>query len=516
MALSLRTRAHSEVGLVRSNNQDSAYVSPRMMMVADGMGGAAAGDLASAVAIGELQKTDEHLADVQGAGAESLTGEQVLELLSGALARANDHLSDLVAWDRALDGMGTTVCGAILVSDQYAICHIGDSRGYLVRDGELRRLTKDHSWVQSLVDDGKISPDDAASHPHRSLLLKVLNGQPAHTPEFALVDATLGDRLLFCSDGLCGLVEDDVLQRLLTAGDDLDAIVASLVEAAHQAGGQDNITLILADVVAHDDALEAVPPEVLGAARTVKIPRIDTPPAPSPGDGSRPGARGVPAEAAMVGRERLAGTKELAGGLIDPDRFEAIRYTPRMASRARRLLPLMTSLVVLLALVAASYFGGRAYLGSQYYIGPDDERVAIFQGLPDQILGRDLSTKLETSTVRVDDLPPYYAGRVRDADLRYDSVDQAHEQLASLGRMAERCIAERAASGGAPNSSSGPTTQSVAPTTDSGAPTTQRVAPTTTSLVPASATSSISPQMTSTTARPSSAASNRPDLEACG
>ena len=193
MALSLRTRAHSEVGLVRSNNQDSAYVSPRMMMVADGMGGAAAGDLASAVAIGELQKTDEHLADVQGAGAESLTGEQVLELLSGALARANDHLSDLVAWDRALDGMGTTVCGAILVSDQYAICHIGDSRGYLVRDGELRRLTKDHSWVQSLVDDGKISPDDAASHPHRSLLLKVLNGQPAHTPEFALVDATLGD-----------------------------------------------------------------------------------------------------------------------------------------------------------------------------------------------------------------------------------------------------------------------------------------------------------------------------------
>ncbi len=128
--------------------------------------------------------------------------------------------------------------------------------------------------MQSLVDDGKITAAEAADHPHRSLLLKVLNGQPTHTPDFLLVDAKLGDRLLFCSDGLCGMVDDDVIEPLLTSGDDLETIVGALTKAAHEGGGLDNITIIVADVVQHDPALDAAAPLVLGAAADVEIPKI--------------------------------------------------------------------------------------------------------------------------------------------------------------------------------------------------------------------------------------------------
>ena len=240
MALSLKVAAHSEIGLVRSNNQDSAYVSPTMIAVADGMGGAAAGDLASAVAVRELRRVDA--LNRPEAPGERLAGEQMLEALGGALTKANDALADLVVSDRSLEGMGTTVCGLMFSGSQYGIAHIGDSRGYLLRDGEFRQLTHDHSWVQSLVDEGKITPAEAAEHPHRSLLLKVLNGQPPHIPDYQLVDAKLGDRLLFCSDGLSGMIDDDVIAELVASTSDLDAAVAALTKAARAGGGLDNIT----------------------------------------------------------------------------------------------------------------------------------------------------------------------------------------------------------------------------------------------------------------------------------
>src|SRR5665647_2653674 len=168
MPLTLRTVAHSEVGLVRKNNQDSGYASPTMVVVADGT---------------------------------------------------------------SLDGMGTTVCGALFDGEQLGVAHIGVSRGYLRRDGELTRLTHDHSWVQSLIDEGRITEDESHVHPHRSLLLRVLNGQPISEPDLELVTLRDGDRIMFCSDGLCGLVTDDVIGDAL-AGDDLDLVLTDLVEAA--------------------------------------------------------------------------------------------------------------------------------------------------------------------------------------------------------------------------------------------------------------------------------------------
>lgn len=275
MAFSLQIDAHSEIGLVRNNNQDSAYVSPHLIVVADGMGGAAAGDLASAVAIRELQRADEQNLAPNASNWPCWSATRCWRRSAAHWPRPTTHCPTSSDGDHLLEGMGTTVCGAMFDGEHYGICHIGDSRGYLLRDGQLTRLTHDHSWVQSLIDSGKITVDEAAKHPHRSLLLKVLNGQPVHTPDFKLVDAKLRDRVLFCSDGLCGMVDDDVILKLLSADKPLDSIVRSLTQAAHQGGGLDNITLIVADVVDYDEALQAVPPQVLGAAEAMKIPEVD-------------------------------------------------------------------------------------------------------------------------------------------------------------------------------------------------------------------------------------------------
>lgn len=521
MAFSLRTRGHSEVGLVRNDNQDSAYISPSLIVVADGMGGAAAGDLASAVAIRELGRADaQNRQGPDNLEGGRLAGDQMLEVLGGALTKANDVLADLVIWDQSLEGMGTTVCGAMFSGSQYGICHIGDSRGYLLRDGKLRQLTRDHSWVQSLVDEGKISEQEALTHPHRSLLMKVLNGQPSHTPDFELVDAALGDRLLFCSDGLSGMVPDDVIAKLLTSGDDLDTIAAGLAKEAHAGGGLDNITFVIADVVVGDAELDAAAPQVLGAAATAKIPDVEPKPPLHLGEAREDTRRilrsAAPRRGTPAAPPHAAG---LPAGVIDPDRLETIRYSPHLPSRSRRLLPLITSILVVLALLLAGFFGARAYLASQYFIGPDTGRVAVFQGAPEQVLGRELWTRIETSTVRIADLPPYYAGKVTDRDLHYESLDQAREALSNLGRMAERCIAERAAaaspppgsaeSPGATGSPSGPGTTGSSQTSAGAAQSSpgNLHSPTT----PTAATTTPGP-----TSKPSPAPSNRPDLEACG
>ena len=217
MSLALRYLAHSEIGLVRKNNQDSAYVSPTMLVVADGMGGAAAGDLASAVAIRELKAAD---------GAQ--TGAAMLEVLGTAIDRAADAMSELIDADPKLDGMGSTVCGLMFDGNEFGVANIGDSRAYRYRDGDLARITRDHSWVQTLVDEGRITEAEALEHPHRSLILKVINGQPQHLPDLELVDARAGDRLLICSDGLCGLVTDAAISAHLDGP--REQVIADLVE----------------------------------------------------------------------------------------------------------------------------------------------------------------------------------------------------------------------------------------------------------------------------------------------
>ncbi len=414
MPLTISWTAHSEVGLVRKNNQDSAYASPTMAMVADGMGGAAAGDLASAVAIDELRRTDEGLAERLASG--SVEPSDVLTVLAGALQRANDTLTDLVDSDPALDGMGTTVCGFVVVGDALALTNIGDSRAYRLRDGHFERLTHDHSWVQSLVDEGRISEEEALEHPHRSLVLRVLNGSPAHEPDLEVVDLAVGDRLLVCTDGLCGLVTDAQIAEQV-ARPDRETAVTALVALAPAAGGHDNITLILVDVGTDSPAGQT---QVLGAAATTRVPQ--------------------PEHTAKL--PVIEGASEKAAA---PRPFtESDRYAPSGRRGIASVFKVGLAVLVPLLVLAGGGWGWYSYTQTRLYVGQDDDVVAIFRGVPDRVPLLTLSHVLERDTTRVSDLPPYYAERVR-ATIPVDTMATARETVGELRLKAAQCIAQREA-----------------------------------------------------------------------
>ncbi len=210
MAIALRYAARSDVGLVRQNNQDSAYAGPHLLVVADGMGGHAGGDVASSLAIGELAPLDD----------ESHGSDALQHLREGVMA-AHRELLDRVQEEPQLTGMGTTVTALLRTGGRLALAHIGDSRAYLLRDGELIQITRDHTFVQTLVDEGRLTPDEAEQHPQRSVLMRVLSDVVDDVePDLSMREARLGDRYLLCSDGLSGVVSYDTLRETLDSGAD--------------------------------------------------------------------------------------------------------------------------------------------------------------------------------------------------------------------------------------------------------------------------------------------------------
>ncbi|HEX2856707.1 MAG TPA: protein phosphatase 2C domain-containing protein [Propionibacteriaceae bacterium] len=426
MMFSLDFRAHSEVGLVRKNNQDSAYASPNLLVVADGMGGAAAGDLASAVAISEISRADRRL-----------EGEEMLSAFCHAVQRANDVLAELIDEDSSLEGMGTTVTGAMFSGTQLGLVHIGDSRGYLLRDGQLQKLTHDHSWVQSLVDEGRLNEADMATHPHRSLLLRVLNGQPIGDPDTAIIDLVEGDRLLFCSDGLSGFTTEAQMARVLRKTS-LDDAVPQLVDLAHHGGGADNITFVVADVVASTEALDAVAPVLLGAVTDTKF-------APSRRGGATPAAGAAGSGPHWEDDESDDDEEDdQPDRVIIPVDHERLRYEPtKQHHRWLSTILLLGAVVVVLVLVGVA---GVAYARTQYYVGAatttSGEHVAIFQGLPDSVLGVSLSRVEEIEDTLVSDLPRYYRDQVHGT-ISADSLDSARVTTHQLQLLAQQCIAQR-------------------------------------------------------------------------
>lgn len=242
MITALHFAARSHAGLRRGSNEDSGWAGPRLLAVADGMGGHAAGEVASAAAIAALAGLDGSLAP------GGLPPEGLLEALAAAVAGASARLRALTAADPALAGMGTTLTAMLWSGSQAALCHIGDSRAYLLRDGELARLTRDHTFVQVLVDNGDISPQAAAVHPLRSLILRALDGRPDPQPDLSLHEARPGDRYLLCSDGLSGVVGDQAILAGLGADAGPDEVADWLIALANGAGGPDNITCVIADV----------------------------------------------------------------------------------------------------------------------------------------------------------------------------------------------------------------------------------------------------------------------------
>ena len=402
MSLALRYLAHSEIGLVRKNNQDSAYTSPSMLVVADGMGGAAAGDLASAIAVRELKEAD---------GAH--TGEEMLDVLADAIDSAGAAISDLIETDPSLDGMGSTVCGVMFDGEHIGLANIGDSRAYRYVDGHLTRLTRDHSWVQALVDEGRITEAEALEHPHRSLILKVINGQPQHRPDLELVDVQAGDRLLLCSDGLCGFVTDDVIADRMDG--ERDEVMASLVALAHHEGGQDNITIIIADVMEGEPEGAT---EVLGAAADLDLDNL------------------------QENTARLALDPAGGGPRPDPAAGELARYSPLARRQPSAWVKLVLLVLLPLLAIGGAGWAWYTYTQQQYYLGANGEYLAIYQGIPEPVFNLPLSHVVTTDTTRVADLPLYYQEQVRGT-LPAESFEAAETTLATLRLKAEACIQQR-------------------------------------------------------------------------
>lgn len=406
MALTWRVSAVTDIGRTRKKNDDSGYAGPYLIMVADGMGGAAAGDLASAVAVQTLQRLD------------SPPPDNLLEALAGALLRANDRLAELIDEDPAVGGMGTTVTAALFDGERIGVAHLGDSRGYLWRDGELLRVTSDHTWVQNLIDEGGITEDEAKVHSHRSLLLKVLDGRPDHEPDLAVYDVQPGDRILLCSDGLSGFVDHDRIERVLSVGT-ADSAASELTQLALEAGSTDNVTVVVADIV--DEPTAATEPIIIGAAAKE-----------TPRPLSRRRSRGHRADA-PAGKSLL----------IDPaDDPEELRYAPR---EPRRFVALRRFGVVLVIVLVAGLAAVVGYQWSQqqYYVAAYDGRVAIYQGVQADIPGIQLHSVYQSQDLLLTELPTFRRTQVLEG-MTADGLAQAQRIVEKLDVFARTC-AEQAA-----------------------------------------------------------------------
>ncbi|QNE19921.1 serine/threonine-protein phosphatase [Kribbella qitaiheensis] len=407
MTLSLDYAALSDVGRVRRNNEDSAYAGPHLLLLADGMGGAAAGEVASAAAVQVIRRLDT----------SGITGPDMMEALAGAVHRANERLSELVEEDPEREGMGSTVTALLFDGEHLGMAHLGDSRAYRLRDGLLYQLSHDHTFVQSLVDEGRISKEEAFTHPHRNLILRVLDGRPDSDPDLEMLDVQVGDRLLLCSDGLPDYVSDEVIVASMADGTP-DSVVVELITHALEAGSNDNITCVVADVVETPPA-SGDQPQLVGAAAELA----------QGGTG-----RGEPTIAV---RGHGGGDGHGGGAGLDP---EELRYAPQAPKRFLWLRRLAV-LVVVLALIGGGGWFAYSWTQKQYYVGTDGDYVAIFKGVDQEFPGLTLSNVYERQTLQVDKLPTYSREQV-EGSIQADDLAGARTIVNELQRTADECAAK--------------------------------------------------------------------------
>jgi len=413
MSLMLRFTARSHVGRVREGNEDSGYAGARLLVVADGMGGHAAGEVASAAAISAM--TDLDTVNVTDPRAS----------LREAVREADRRLQILVEDDAAREGMGTTLTALLWDGQAFTVAHLGDSRAYFLRDGLLGQITHDHTFVQTLVDEGRISADEADHHPQRSLILRVLDGRGRSEPDLDVIEARDGDRFLVCSDGLSGFVSLEEMTAALGTGD-IETAADRLIELALDAGAPDNVTCVIGEVYDSDDT------GVL----------------PLTGDGA-PDLAGVLVGAAAepdapwsAAASRIT-TERPDRRLLDPEEdsdeneAELARYAPQEPSRwrwARRVVILL----VAVGIVSGIAYAAQQWTETQYYVGVEDEQVAIYQGLDQQIVGLSLSSVYEVLDVPVEMLPTFDRAAIEDS-ISADSLDDARSIANRLSTRAAAC-----------------------------------------------------------------------------
>lgn len=380
MTFALRFAARSDVGLVRSNNQDSGYAGSHLVAVADGMGGHAGGDVASSIAIGRLAQLDSET-----------PATEIVAALEEAILDANQAILRRAREEPQLAGLGTTVTALLRAEGKFALAHIGDSRAYLLRDGEATQITKDHSFVQRLLDEGRLTPEEAERHPQRSVLMRVL-GDVDSEPELdlSLRPARVGDRWMLCSDGLSGLVSLETIERTLVKIEDPGECADALIELALKGGGPDNITCVIADVVDLDDLPKGVDapstsPEIVGsAARSRNRPTSASGPAAKAAALTRP-ERDVPFDDEDFSEDEL----------------------PR-----RSRWPALVVAALIAAVIAGGLWAGYAWTQTQYYVAARDGRVVVYQGVSQDLGPIGLSHEVEQTDVLVSDLSSVTRGQV--------------------------------------------------------------------------------------------------------
>ena len=411
--MQLRYAARSDVGLVRQGNEDSGYAGPRLLVVADGMGGHAAGELASATAIAILADLDAN------------PPTDPVTSLTEAVDRIGETIVSLVQEDEEVQGMGTTVTGIYWTGDRLAIVHVGDSRAYMLRNGELSQLTHDHTYVQTLVDAGQISEEEAANHPRRSLLMRALDGINPVEPDFSVREARASDRYLLCSDGLSGVLTADEIHDVLSSGEPTGC-VTRLVDLALEHGAPDNVTVVVADVIDYEVDIEdsQTLPVVVGAAGELRVrerlPRISFP----------LDAQPDPEHVLAAGARVAAATPE-----------NVLEVRTREVRRRRFVR--VTAIVVLVALaIAIAGVIGRIWLGTQWYVSvngnPGTGTVAVYNGIPGSLLGISLNSVSSDSKISVGQLPLFDQELVSKGIPAADALD-AQRILNELNARATDC-----------------------------------------------------------------------------
>ena len=401
MSLRLHYAIRSDVGHVREGNEDSAYAGPSLLAVADGMGGHAAGEVASSTVISALAPLDEHI-----------PSDEVLDALTDSIRTANARLRSMSMHDGSLEGMGTTVTAMLFSGTDFGVLHVGDSRGYLLRDDVLVQFTHDHTLVQDLVDQGRITPEQANTHPQRSLLMRALDGREVE-PDLDVREAMPGDRYLLCTDGLSGVVsEETILDALLlpTPQNSVDR----LVELALKGGGPDNVTVVVADVVAAPTEADDEPLVAGAAAEKEIVPGAVA--ARSGPDPTHPNTDSAAARAARIGRvgfhrrERAPEAAEHPPDTGDDDDGGAGAAAGR-PRQARRVLFVSLAVIVL---VVAGVAGAWAWVNTHYYVGVQGDRVAVFRGVEGDPIPGLGSTLLHVSTTKISDLHPNVQATIRN------------------------------------------------------------------------------------------------------
>jgi protein phosphatase len=449
MTLVLRYAVRSDVGLLREGNEDSAYAGPRLLAVADGMGGHAAGEVASSLTIASMAELDS-----------DQPGGDMLNELASAVTAANARLQEKILANPAVEGMGTTLTALLWSDGHAAVCHIGDSRGYLLREGELYQITHDHTLVQSLVDEGRISADDVSTHPQRSLLLRALDGRSAAEPDLSVHQGQLGDRYLLCSDGLSGVVSDETLRDTLSAIEDPDGATRQLIELAIQGGGPDNITCIVADVV--DTATAQLPPTnapvLAGAAASLtdlRLAAAGTGPL-SAFDGLEDNHRDhalssqtrpqpiVPDDMDPADLASLAVEASENGAHAERARHGR-RDRPRRAAGAteptgRRRWPIVTtSLLVLVAVIIGGGYMAWRWSQNQYYVAADSKgQVVIYRGINQRIAGISLSSPYQPTGISLAQVPSNYQQTVKTA-YASGSLSEVQRIVANVRNAVNAC-----------------------------------------------------------------------------